>query len=141
MKRRRVGGLEFDQKVYEHKDVEIYRGYRRANGVSHGFEIYKIEASELELEGGPKLHDKIVELLAKHTVGTLEDDNSIFRIPKDEKAARKIRLFILREILREFARKPSEFFAWLEQDRREQRRQGASDLRCQLKSLIFEGDT
>ena len=125
-------------KVYEHNDVEIYRGYRSVNGASSEFKVCKITASELELDGGPKLHEKIMALLDEHTKTLDGNKGTIFRHPKDQKAARKIRSFILREIMREFARKPSEFFAWLEQDRKEQRRNGANDLRAQFNNLLEE---
>jgi len=125
-------------KVYEDKGVEIYRGYRQTNGVSPEFKVCKIKANGLELEGGPKLHDKIATLLAERTKSAFDDKETIFRHAKDEKAAKEIRSFILKTILREFARKPSVFFAWLGQDRMTQRRVGANKLRLKFNKLLGE---
>jgi len=83
----------------------------------------------LELDGGPALHEKVVKLLQENAQGWG---------PKDEKAEKKIKRFVLRTILRELAKQPKVFFRWLAQDRKAQRARGANRLRQKLSTLILK---
>jgi len=126
--------------AYENEDVTIYRGYRQLNGVSPETKVCNLRAGGMEIDCGPAIHEKVMVLLAEHAKSAWDDKESVFRKPKDKKAAKAIRLFVLRTILREFAKRPSKFFAWLERDREEQKRLGADELREQIQDLLGLGD-